>query len=37
MNYNDFRPHSSLDGMTPEVFAAQWQDKTTIKTLKNSP
>lgn len=27
MSYNDFRPHSSLDGMTPEAFAVQWQDK----------
>jgi putative transposase len=27
MNYNDFRPHSSLDGLTPEAFAVKWQDK----------
>ncbi len=37
INYNDFRPHRSLDGMTPEAFVKQWQDKTTTKTLKNSP
>jgi putative transposase len=29
--YNEFRPHRSLDGMTPECFARQWQDKTTTK------
>jgi putative transposase len=27
LNYNDFRPHRSLDGMTPEAFTKQWQDK----------
>ena len=27
INYNDFRPHRSLDGMTPEGFVKQWQDK----------
>jgi putative transposase len=27
MNYNDFRPHRSLDGLTPEAFATKWQDK----------
>jgi putative transposase len=27
MNYNDFRPHRSLDGMTPEEFTRQWQVK----------
>lgn len=31
LQYNEFRPHSSLDGMTPECFARQWQDKTTTK------
>ena len=25
VNYNDFRPHRSLDGMTPEAFTRQWQ------------
>ena len=27
MNYNDFRPHRSLDGMTPEAFTKEWRDK----------
>lgn len=27
ISYNDFRPHRSLDGMTPESFARQWHDK----------
>jgi len=25
--YNEFRPHSSLDGLTPTEFIKQWQDK----------
>ena len=27
INYNDFRPHRSLDGLTPEAFVTQWQTK----------
>lgn len=27
LRYNSFRPHRALDGMTPECFASQWQDK----------
>ena len=27
VNYNSFRPHRTLDGMTPEEFAGQWQVK----------
>jgi putative transposase len=27
MSYNDFRPHRSLDGLTPEEFVRQWQAK----------
>ena len=34
MNYNDFRPHRSLDGMTPEAFAGQWQDKNNNQNTK---
>ena len=26
-HYNAFRPHSSLEGLTPDEFAGQWQDK----------
>jgi putative transposase len=37
MRYNDFRPHRSLDGMTPEGFARQWQDQNNNpNTLKLS-
>ncbi len=35
MSYNDFRPHRSLDGLTPEGFARQWQDKNDNQTPKN--
>lgn len=31
MRYNDFRPHRSLNGMTPEAFAQQWQAENNIK------
>lgn len=27
MSYNDFRPHRSLDGLTPEEFTSKWRDK----------
>jgi putative transposase len=27
LRYNTFRPHRALDGMTPEAFVIQWQDK----------
>ena len=27
MSYNDFRPHRSLDGLTPEAFVTKWRDK----------
>ena len=27
LNYNSFRPHRSHDGLTPDEFARQWQDK----------
>jgi putative transposase len=27
LRYNSFRPHRALDGLTPESFASQWQDK----------
>jgi len=37
MRYNDFRPHRSLNGMTPEGFAQQWQAHNNTKnTLKLS-
>jgi putative transposase len=37
MRYNDFRPHRSLHGMTPEGFAQQWQAaQNSQNTLKLS-
>jgi putative transposase len=27
VHYNEFRPHSSLGGLTPEAFALKWQEK----------
>ena len=37
MRYNDFRPHRSLHGMTPEGFAQQWRAKNDVNnTLKLS-
>lgn len=30
IRYNDFRPHRSLNGMTPEGFAQQWRAKHNI-------
>lgn len=36
MRYNEFRPHRSLNGLTPEAFAKEWQDKNNNKTLENS-
>ena len=36
--YNDFRPHRSLNGMTPEAFAQQWRTTHDVNnTLKYSP
>ena len=31
IRYNDFRPHRSLNGMTPECFAQQWLAKNNTK------
>jgi putative transposase len=31
MRYNDFRPHRSLHGMTPEAFVQQWQANNHTK------
>lgn len=33
IHYNEFRPHSSLDGLTPKEFNTQWQEKNN----KQSP
>ena len=30
IRYNDFRPHRSLNGMTPEGFAKQWRAKNDV-------
>ena len=30
MRYNDFRPHRSLNGMTPEGFAQQWRAENNV-------
>jgi putative transposase len=36
--YNDFRPHRSLNGMTPEAFAQRWRTTNDVNnTLKCSP
>jgi putative transposase len=32
MEYNQFRPHSSIGGLTPDAFALQWQSVTTTNT-----
>lgn len=37
LRYNEFRPHRALDGMTPECFARQWQDKNDNPNPGNSP
>lgn len=37
LRYNAFRPHRALDGMTPECFARQWQDKNDNQNPGNSP
>ena len=34
LRYNDFRPHRSLSGMTPEGFAQQWQ---VTQNIQNPP
>ena len=34
LEYNQFRPHSSLDGLTPEAFASTWQQSTEASTQK---
>lgn len=30
--YNEFRPHQSLDGLTPIAFVQEWQDKNNNQT-----
>ena len=30
--YNEFRPHRTLKGLTPNVFAEQFKQKSTQKT-----
>jgi len=38
LNYNTFRPHRSLAGLTPDEFARQWQDKNNnLNTQKLYP
>ena len=32
MEYNQFRPHSSIGGLTPDAFASQWQPITATNT-----
>jgi len=34
--YNEFRPHRTLGGLTPQSFAAQFQDQNNKHTLENS-
>ena len=34
LEYNGFRPHSSLDGLTPEAFASKHQQSTGASTQK---
>ena len=34
LGYNQFRPHSSLAGLTPEAFASKWQQSTEANTQK---
>ena len=36
LGYNQFRPHSSLAGLTPEAFAFKWQQSTETHTQKLS-
>ena len=36
IRYNEFRPHSTLGGLTPEAFAKQWQDQNNKQNLENS-
>ena len=37
LNYNSFRPHRTLDGMTPEEFAGQWQVKNNNQNTQKLP
>jgi putative transposase len=37
LRYNEFRPHRALDGMTPECFARQWQDKNNNQNTQELP
>jgi putative transposase len=38
LNYNSFRPHRSLEGLTPDEFSRQWQDKNNnLNTQKLYP
>ena len=30
--YNEFRPHQTLEGLTPTAFLKQWQDKNNNQT-----
>ena len=32
VEYNQFRPHSSIGGLTPEAFASTWQQSTEANT-----
>jgi putative transposase len=32
VEYNQFRPHSSIEGLTPEAFASQWRQSTEANT-----
>jgi putative transposase len=34
LRYNDFRPHRSLNGMTPEGFTKQWRAKNNVNSTQ---
>ena len=36
IRYNEFRPHSSLGGLTPQAFVKQFRDQNNNQTLENS-
>ncbi|MBI3306805.1 MAG: IS3 family transposase [Candidatus Omnitrophica bacterium] len=36
VRYNEFRPHKTLGGLTPQSFAAKFQDQNNKHTLENS-